>query len=216
MKETDDAIKSDIETAEIGSEPLTGKARTQERIVEAAMQRFLEVGFEKTTMTQVAELAEVSRATVFWHFSDKKSLFREAFNRLVEPFRRSLERDQSELPPAKRLREQVAVYRDFVSAQQRSIDGFIRWAIDRHDLHETVVTTLLDLHQRVTGAFTQAISELVPPGVDPEPLAVGLITLLDGNVLLSMFDPSKERGEIRHRAADAFIELIPKRSDLAY
>lgn len=197
-------------------EPLTGKARTQERIVEAAMLRFLDAGFEKTTMTQVADLAGVSRATVFWHFSDKKSLFREAFNRLVEPFRRSLERDQSELPPAKRLREQIAVYRDFVNAQQRSIDGFVRWAIDRHDLHETVVTTLLDLHQQVTGAFTQAISELVPPDVEPEPLAVGLITLLDGNVLLSMFDSSAERAEIRNRAADAFVELIPKRSDVAH
>jgi AcrR family transcriptional regulator len=196
-------------------EPLTGKAKTQERIVEAAMLRFLDAGFEKTTMTQVAELAGVSRATVFWHFSDKKSLFREAFNRLVEPFRRSLERDQSDLPPSKRLQEQIAVYRDFVNAQQKSIDGFVRWAIDRQDLHDTVVTTLLDLHQRVTGAFTQAISELVPPDVEPEPLAVGLITLLDGNVLLSMFDPSRERAEIRNRAADAFVELIPRRSDLA-
>jgi AcrR family transcriptional regulator len=36
--------------------PLTGKAASQERILEAAMQ------------------SGVSRATVFWHFSDKKSL----------------------------------------------------------------------------------------------------------------------------------------------
>ena len=71
-------------------EPLTGKAATQERILEAAMKLFLETGFEKTTMSRVAEVAGVSRATVFWHFSGKMSLFREAFNRLVAPFRVSV------------------------------------------------------------------------------------------------------------------------------
>jgi hypothetical protein len=73
-------------------------------------------------------------------------LFREAFNRLVDPFRRSLERDLEGVPPAKRLREQIAVYRDFVSARQRSIDAFVRWAMDAQPLGEMVTTTLLDLH----------------------------------------------------------------------
>ena len=197
-----------------GFQPLKGKAATQERILEAAMQLFLDTGFEKTTMTQVAETAGVSRATVFWHFSDKKSLFREAFSRLLDPFRRSLERDLGDIPPAKRLREQIAIYRDFVTARQRSIDAFVRWAIDGHELGEMVITTLLDLHQRVTGAIIQTVSELVPPEVEPEPLAVGLITLLDGNVLLSMFDTSVERAAVRDRAVDAFVELLPTRDDV--
>lgn len=194
--------------------PLTGKAATQERILEAAMQLFLDAGFEKTTMTQVAEAAGVSRATVFWHFSDKKSLFREAFNRLVDPFRRSLERDLGDVAPTQRLHEQIAVYRDFVSARQRSIDAFVRWAIDGHELGAMVIDTLLDLHQRVTGAIIQTVSEIVPNDIEPEPLAVGLITLLDGNVLLSMFDSSVERAEVRDRAVDAFVELLPPRDDV--
>lgn len=196
-------------------ESLKGKAATQERILDAAMSLFLDAGFEKTTMTQVAETAGVSRATVFWHFSDKKGLFREVFNRLVEPFRHSLERDLDEIPPAKRLREQVAVYRDFVTAHQGAIDAFVRWAVGKHDLRETVITTLLDLHQRVTGALIQTLSEIVPDDIPPEPLAVGLITLLDGNVLLSIFDDSTERAGVRDSAVDAFLELIPKRTGLA-
>jgi AcrR family transcriptional regulator len=192
---------------------LTGKAATQERILVAAMRLFLEVGYEKTTMAQVAEAAGVSRATVFWHFSDKKSLFREAFNRLVEPFRRSVERDLDTISPVKRLQEQIAVYRDFVSAQQQAIDGFVRWAVSKHDLRETVITTLLDLHQRVAGALIQTISELVPEYVDPEPIAVGLITLLDGDVLLSLFDQSTERAASRQRAVEAYVEMIPRRDE---
>jgi hypothetical protein len=63
-------------------EPLTGKAATQERILAAASELFLTRGYENTTIAQVAARAEVSRATVFWHFSDKESLFRECFNRI--------------------------------------------------------------------------------------------------------------------------------------
>ena len=76
-------------SAELPSEPLTGKAATQERILVAATELFLLArGYEHTTIAQVAQRAEVSRATVFWHFSDKESLFRECFNRLCEPFSR--------------------------------------------------------------------------------------------------------------------------------
>lgn len=195
---------------------LTGKAATQERILEAAMRLFLEAGFEKTTMSLVAEEAGVSRATVFWHFSDKKSLFREAFNRLIAPFRRSLERDFDTLPPIKRLQEQIAVYRDFVSAQQQAIDALIQWAIGKNDLRETVITTLLDLHQRVAGALIQTLSEIVPEDVEPEPIAIGLITLLDGDVVLSLVDKSAERATSRERAVEAFVDMIPRRKGLAH
>ena len=209
MRESTSDVPAQTQTAQ--GEPLSGKAITQEKILVAAMKLFLNTGFEKTTMTQVAETAGVSRATVFWHFSDKKSLFREVFNRLVDPFRQSLERDVEDIPPAKRLREQIAIYRVFVTAHQQAIEAFVRWAAANHDLREMVINTLLDLHQRVTGGIIQSISEIVPEGVEPEPLAVGLVTLMDGNVLLSIFDTSKERAEVRDRAIDAFLDLIPKR-----
>ncbi len=193
--------------------PLTGKAATQESILQAAIKLFLEAGYEKTTMSQVAEAAGVGRATVFWHFSDKKSLFREAFNRLIDPFRHSLERDLDALPPRKRLDEQVATYRDFVSAQHQSIEAVIRWAMDRHDLRSTVINTLLDLHQRVAGALIQTISEIVPSDIPPEPIAVGLLTLLDGNVILALVDPSQERATVREDSVAAFLAMIPVRQD---
>jgi AcrR family transcriptional regulator len=194
--------------------PLTGKAATQDRILEAATQLFIDQGFEKTTVAEVAELGGVSRATVFWHFSDKRSLFREAFNRLAEPFRQSLERDMSGLPPLKRLEEQIALHEDFVLSHERSMDGFLRWAIGEHDFRETVITTLLDLHQRYVGALTLTVADVVPPDVDPGPLALGLITAMDGNLLLTLFDPSPRRVEDRREGVKALAALIPRRDDL--
>lgn len=191
--------------------PLSGKAATQDRILEAATQLFIDQGFEKTTVSQVAEVAGVSRATVFWHFSEKRSLFREAFARLIEPFRLSVERDLSDMPPDERLLEQIELFEDFVFAQKRAVMGFVRFAVGEADFREWVITTLLDLQQRYTGAVTQTIAEVVPDDVDPKPLALGLITLLDGNVIISLFDDSPKRIAARRRSVFAYAALIPRR-----
>ncbi|MEM9177983.1 MAG: helix-turn-helix domain-containing protein, partial [Myxococcota bacterium] len=149
--DAEDALAPDAEVAE----PLTGKAATQERILSAASELFLTRGYDNTTIAQVAEHADVSRATVFWHFSDKESLFRECFNRLCEPFRVSLARDQSSLPPEKRLQEQVELYQAFVAQRRTDVDGFIRWAMQHPNFREWLTRSLFDLHNRCGGALAE-------------------------------------------------------------
>jgi AcrR family transcriptional regulator len=195
----------------MAGEPLSGKAATQERILAAATELFLTKGYEQTTVAEVAELGGVSRATVFWHFSDKGSLFREAFNRLVEPFRESLERSFDDLEPEKRLQEQIALYRSYTVQHRIALEGFIRWAIEAPVFREWLINTLLDMHQRFTGVLSETISELTAPENDPGAIATGLIVLLDGDVFLSWFDTSARRTDERMRAVDAYVAMIPRR-----
>jgi AcrR family transcriptional regulator len=191
---------------------LTGKAATQERILAAATHLFLAQGYEQTTVAQVAQSAGVSRATVFWHFSDKAGLFRETFNRLSEPFRESLERDFTDLDPEKRLREQIALYQSFAGQHRVALEAFIRWALEAKEFREWLITTLIDMHQRYAGVLTETIAELAPPECDPRALALGLIVSLDGDLLLSFFDESKRRSEERRLAVDTVAALIPRRA----
>jgi len=196
----------------MAGEPLSGKAATQERILAAATELFLTKGYEQTTVAEVAELGGVSRATVFWHFSDKASLFREAFNRLVEPFRESLDRSFDDLEPEKQLQEQLAIYRTYTAQHRAAVEAFIRWAIEAPPFREWLITTLLDLHQRFAGALTEIISEIVPADQDAEAIATGLVVLLDGDVFLSWFDDSPRRAEERRSAVDAFLAMMPRRA----
>jgi AcrR family transcriptional regulator len=190
---------------------LTGKAATQERILVAATELFLARGYENTTIAQVAERAEVSRATVFWHFSDKESLFRECFNRICEPFRVSLARDFSSLPPEMRLEEQVELYQTFVAEHRANVDGFLLWAMEHTNFRDWLTRTLLDLHQRFGGALTESIAEIVPPQHDPHAIAMGILTMLDGGLLLSYFDKSSRAADQRRASIRAVLALIPRR-----
>jgi len=192
--------------------PLRGKAATQERILVAATELFLAQGYEGTTMAQVGESARVSRATVFWHFSDKASLFREAFSRLLEPIRDSLARDYGESPPEKELAERVAVYESFVAEHRQAMVGFVRWAMEESDTREWLIATLFDLHQRFVGALTEAVARVVPEDRDAKGLALGLAVALDGALFLSFFDPSSARAEDRRAAVAAWLEALPRRS----
>jgi AcrR family transcriptional regulator len=197
-------------------EPLTGKAATQERILVAATELFLTRGYENTTIAHVAEHAEVSRATVFWHFSDKESLFRECFSRLCEPFRISLSRDLSALPPEKRLREQVELYHSFIAQHRADVDGFIRWATEHTSFRDWLVRTVLDLHHRFGGALTETLAEIVPRETDPHSIATGVLLMLDGNFLLSYFDASSRSAEQRQASMQAVLDMIPRRTPVRH
>lgn len=195
----------------MGRERLTGKAATQERILVAARKLFLGKGYESTTVAEIADAAEVARATVFWHFNDKASLFRETFTRLLAPFRESLDRNLEEVDAEKRLHELVAIYESFSTDHLAEIGGFVRWAVETPTFRSLLVTTLLDLHQRFIGSLSQAIAEIVAPSEDPRILATGLMSLLDGNLLLSLFDETPSIMETRRASVQAFVAFIPRR-----
>ena len=194
----------------MSDEPLRGKAATQERILVAATKLFLSQGYEGTTVAEVGEQAGVARATVFWHFSDKASLFREAFSRLLEPIRESLGRDYGDVDPAKEIEQRVAVYENFVSEHREAIIGFVRWAMEAGDNRDWLIATLLDLHQRFVGGLTETVVRLVPEDRDPKGLALGLAVALDGALFLSFFDPSAERSAGRRAAVGALVAELQR------
>lgn len=52
-------------------------------ILNAATQEFCESGFSGTSMDKIAEIAQVSKATVYNHFASKDDLFRAILNELI-------------------------------------------------------------------------------------------------------------------------------------
>jgi len=192
--------------------PATGKAATQERILVAATELFIARGYERTTVANIAKRAGVSRATVFWHFGDKGGLFKEAFSRLLKPFRESLERDFGAVDPVKRLEEQIASSERFARDHSAEIGAFVRWGLESPDFRETVITTALDLNQRFAEALTRTVREIVPPDRDAGLLAYGLMLAFDANLLLSVFDPSAASTERRSAAVQALASILAERS----
>ncbi len=184
------------------------KAATQERILSAATELFIERSYEGTTIADIAERARVGRATVFWHFGDKRGLFREAFSRLLAPFRESLERDFANVDTPKRLEEQLASSEEFARTHRAEIAAFVRLAVESPDFRQTMISKLLGLNQLFAESLTRTVTELAPPGRDPKLLGLGIMLAFDANLLLSLFDPSPRAMEERAAAIRELARLI--------
>jgi len=57
---------------------------TRERILDAAVIRFVEEGVSRTTLADIARQAGVTRGAIYWHFEDKVDLFAAMIERLGE------------------------------------------------------------------------------------------------------------------------------------
>jgi AcrR family transcriptional regulator len=186
----------------------TGKAATQERILAAATELFITRSYERTTIAEIATLADVSRATVFWHFGNKRGLFQEAFARLLAPFQESLERDYGAIDTPKRLEEQLASSEEFARTHSAEIAAFVRLAVESPDFRETMISKLLGLNQLFAESLTRTVSEFAPPGRDPKLLGLGLMLAFNANLLLSLFDGSPRAMEERAAAIRELARLV--------
>lgn len=60
---------------------------TRERLLEAAVRRFAEQGYERTSIRELTAEAGCNVAAVNYHFGGKETLYREAFRRLLTELR---------------------------------------------------------------------------------------------------------------------------------
>jgi AcrR family transcriptional regulator len=56
--------------------------RSQQSLIDALIELMIEQGYEKTTIAEIAERANVGRSTFYAHFADKEALLRESLRDL--------------------------------------------------------------------------------------------------------------------------------------
>ena len=89
------------------------KLETRERIFESGVALFATHGYDSTTMEQIGDRADVSRATVFNYFARKEDIVFEWFGRLRAEFAKALaEDDQHTVDSTSRLHRAFRVLAD--------------------------------------------------------------------------------------------------------
>jgi TetR/AcrR family transcriptional regulator, cholesterol catabolism regulator len=146
------------------------KLETRERILECGVALFAAHGYDSTTMEQIGERADVSRATVFNYFARKEDIVFEWFGRMRAEFATALaEDDQRGLDSRSRLRrgfrvlaglyeDDPATGRAMVRAWQRAGGPLLA---DDSDTPQLVADTVR-AGQRAGD---------IPSGVDPDQVA---------------------------------------------
>lgn len=175
-------------------------------ILEAAALEFAARGFEGTRATDVARRAGVASGTVFYHFGDKATLFREIF--------------ATDLPRARELARQARRLTDPLRAVLHLVDGLSadvttpgaallaaelvrRTTVDEQlarvvvETDETTRTALTELIERGTG------SGRFDPTLNPSAAAATVLAMVDGAYLHG--DPEHDPRPGLRRAVAAYL-----------
>ena len=78
------------------------KRASRARIYEAAVDRFMAVGYEAATIDEIAEAADISRATFFNYYPSKEAILRELANEAVEYAKRIFDREFRKSAPVEK------------------------------------------------------------------------------------------------------------------
>jgi AcrR family transcriptional regulator len=183
------------------------KAQTQTRIIEAATAFFAEQGFECTSVATIAERAGVSPATVFWHFGDKATLFREVCKRIMVPFVEEMVESVEQFEGRERIFELLTNYQQFVSEHRETIETFVRWFLESPSLRDALHGQLIGLHDAFGRELRRAVEAVVEDGARAAAIAAGLVSTLDGNLLLSLVDTDPQAEKRRSQGLLAVATL---------
>jgi AcrR family transcriptional regulator len=114
------------------------KTALREKIYETARELFLTHGFEATTITQIAEAADIAPATFFNHFTNKSAVLHEMTGEIAEHLQ-ALVDEQLERPV--RAQERIRGFTDAVANDIAAAEGLAR------DVLLELVRTQIRRHQ---------------------------------------------------------------------
>ena len=64
---------------------------TKEKILKIASQEFSKYGYDGVSMNNLADKLEVNKATIYYHFKDKKALYQEVIKSMIKDNREEIE-----------------------------------------------------------------------------------------------------------------------------
>ncbi|WP_225000052.1 TetR/AcrR family transcriptional regulator [Cesiribacter sp. SM1] len=78
---------------------------TRNRLLQAGLSVFLERGFDRTSLEEIAQRVDMTRGAVYWHFKDKLALFEELVEKRLKPTQEQLEKllKDEEIPPLQKI-----------------------------------------------------------------------------------------------------------------
>ena len=171
---------------------------TRNQILDAAERVFSERGVSRTSLTDIADAASVTRGAIYWHFKDKAELFCEMVARVTMP----MEHAPCQIDPASTddplagLRAMLVgiLERTSVDAQGRRVFHIVFNKCEYVDEMETVWERFREMQagclQRLELGLSAAVAKgQLPAKLDTHRTAVGLHALVNGLISKWVMDP---------------------------
>jgi AcrR family transcriptional regulator len=198
------------------TDPATDKGeQTRRHIFECALELFRENGFDRTTMQQVAESADVAKSAAYYYFPGKEAII-QAYYEAVQSEQERICGAAFEQTSNLRTRLATAMHSKFdLAKDDRNLLGVVfRYTGEPQHPLSCLGTGTAEIRRRSTAIFKQAIArERLPRDLELL-LPQALWALQMGLLVLFLYDNSLDQKRTR-RLADGAIDLTLKLLSLA-
>ncbi|MGE4110219.1 MAG: TetR family transcriptional regulator [Burkholderiales bacterium] len=189
---------------------------TRNQILDAAERVFSERGVSRTSLTDIADAASVTRGAIYWHFKDKAELFCEMVARVTMP----MEDAPCQINPAEdadplgsvRAMLTGILERTSGDAQARRVFHIVFNKCEYVDEMQPVWQRFREMQagclERLEQGLAMAIARgQLPRGLDARGTAVGLHAMVNGLISKLVMDPeaipkAKDHGQL----IDVFLD----------
>ncbi len=196
---------------------------TRNQILDAAERVFSERGVSRTSLTDIAQAAHVTRGAIYWHFKDKAELFCEMVARVTMP----MEGAPCQITPAQgsdplaSVRKMLAgiLERTAGDAQARRVFHIVFNKCEYVDEMQPVWQRFREMQAGCLDRLQQGLAAAVargqlPRDLDVRGIAIGLHAMVNGLISKLVMDPevvpaSREPG----RMIDVFLDGLKGMQD---
>lgn len=129
----------------------------KQRVIEAATQLFASQGFEKTPISLICEVAEVSKGTVFHHFKNKDEILRAVFLYITEFIEDADKQDQHIENEDDLLSSLIGSIFDGMTIPEHRLMYQFNFNVMVHPVTRTIVSDLIDERYQGLQASTEEV-----------------------------------------------------------
>lgn len=162
------------------------KLEMKQLIIDAAMHMFLEEGYEKTSIRNIADKIEYSPGTIYLYYKDKDELLhevqREAFTKLLQAF----EEKAPSKSPWKRLEQIALTYIDFGHTQPELYDLMFIIRAPMNKVHEGGWVNGKGCFSYLLDCVQECVNKKLIRFSDPRAAAISLWSMCHGLVSLNV------------------------------
>jgi len=153
---------------------------TEKKIKQAALELFLEHGFERTSIRDIAAKAAINIALLNYHFQSKENLFDSIFSELLSTYTPTLNSIlSSEMALDEKIRQYVSKYIDILQENPR-LTYFVLSVLQRNPEKIKKLHIFQNLYD--TGTFSSQFVQEIKKGniktCDPTQFYINMVSLI--------------------------------------
>jgi len=165
------------------------------QILDAAMNTFSELGFHKARMSDIAETSGLSKGSLYWYFDSKESIILNLLDRVFVPEIRDF---NALLKDPRSAESRLTSYIERVSDDMVKM---LKWMPLFYDFlalafrQELVKKAISRYYKKQMEILVELIQQGLDSGEflveDPEEAAIALGSILEGTIILWLYDPEQ-------------------------